>query len=183
MNVPVAPSAPTSLTGLVNGDALALSWKLSYGGGEPTNVLLDVSGAVSATLPVGLAESFAFAGVPGGTYTFALRAQNGAGVSTASSPITLTFPGACSGVPDPPRNFLFYGIGNTVSVLWDPPASGPAASAYVLNVTGAFVGAVPVGPSRSLTTGVPSGTYSVSVSAVNACGTSAPTAVQTVQVP
>lgn len=183
VNVPVPPSAPSQLTGLVNGSQLGLSWKLTYDGGEPTEVLLDVSGTLSASLSVGLSESFAFPSVPDGTYTFSLRSRNASGVSTSSTPVTLTFPGACSGVPQAPANYLFYRVGNTVSLLWDPPADGPAPSAYVLNVTGAYVGAVPVGTSRSLTTSVGAGTYNVSVSAVNACGAGPATAVQTVVVP
>lgn len=183
VNVPVPPSTPLALTGLVNADALALTWKLSYVGGEPTNVLLDITGDATVSVPVGPTESFAFTGVPAGTYTFAVRALNAAGVSTASGPVTLTFPGTCSGVPLPPRNYLFYGAGNILYLLWDPPATGPAASAYVMNVTGSFVGAIPVGASRNLSGAVPPGTYRVSVTALNACGASAPTAVQTVQVP
>ncbi len=183
VNVPIVPSAPAGLTGLVNGDALALSWKLSYEGGEPTDVLLDVSGDLSATVPMGLTESFAFSGVPAGTYTFALRARNASGAGAASPSITLTFPGACSGVPSAPLNYLFYRVGNTAYLLWDPPATGPAASAYVLNVTGAFVGALPVGATRNLSAVVTPGTYQVSVTALNACGASAPTAAQTIQVP
>ena len=183
VNVPVVPSAPTSLTGLVNDSALTLAWKLGYGGGEPTDVLLDVTGSLVATVPLGATESFTFAPVPAGTYTFSVRSRNAGGIGPASAPVTLTFPGACSGAPEPPSNFLFYGAGNTVSLLWDPPATGPAASAYVLNVTGAFVGPVPVGASRSLSAGVGAGTYNVSVTALNACGASAPTTVQTVLVP
>jgi len=183
VNVPVPPSAPAGLTGLVNGTTLALSWKLSYEGGEPASVLLDVSGALTGTVPLGASESFSFAGVPPGTYTFALRAQNAGGVSAASNPVTLTFPGACSGVPAAPRNYLFYGMGNAVFLVWDPPATGPAATGYVLNVSGAYVGALAVGNIRNLSTSVPAGTYQVSVTATNACGSSAPTAVQTVQIP
>lgn len=183
VNVPVAPSAPISLTGLVSTNALALSWKNTFGGGEPTSVFLDVSGATTASIPVGATESFAYPAVPGGTYTFAVRATNAGGVSASSTPVTLTFPGTCSGVPQAPRNYLFYNVGNTVSLLWDPPAAGPAATAYLLNVTGNYVGAVPVGAARALSTSVPAGSYTVSVTALNACGASAPTATQTVVVP
>jgi len=183
VNVPVAPSAPARLTGLVNGGELGLSWKLTYAGGEPTDVILDVSGSLSTSLAVGLSESFAFPNVPPGTYTFSVRAQNASGSSTSSAPVTLTFPGACSGVPQAPANYLFYRVGNVVSVLWDPPAAGPAPTAYVLNVTGAYVGPVPVGASRSLSTAVGPGTYNVSVRALNACGAGPATAVQTVVVP
>ena len=183
VNVPVTPSAPISLTGLVNDSSLALSWKLTYGGGEPTNVILDVSGALVGSLPIGAVETFTFAGVPAGTYTFAVRAANATGTSAASAPVTLTFPAACTGVPLPPRNYLFYGAGNVVNLLWDPPATGPAATAYVLNVTGSFTGTVAVGASRNPSGAVPPGTYSVSITALNACGASAPTSVRTVVIP
>ena len=184
VNVSIAPSAPGSLTGLVNNDSLALSWQLTYRGGEPTAVLLDVtSGAASATVPMGPTDTFSFAGVPPGTYTFAVRASNASGVSAASAPMSLTFPGGCSGVPAAPRNFLFYGAGNTANLLWDPPSSGPAPTAYVMNVTGAFVGALPVGTTRVLSGSVPPGTYTVAVTAVNACGSSPATAARTVTIP
>lgn len=184
VNVPVTPSAPTSLTGLVNESTVALAWKTTFAGGPPTNIVLDVSGATNASLPLSAAaESFVFGGVPGGTYTFAVRGMNGGGVGPASAPVTLTFPQPCTGVPSAPANFLFYRVGNQVSLLWDPPTSGAAPTGYVLNVSGAFVGALPVGTSRALSTTVPGGTYNVSVVAINACGVGTPTAVQSVQVP
>lgn len=182
VNTTVTPSAPSGLTGLVNGNALALAWRLTYGGGEPTNAFLDVSGTLNASLPIGAVDAFSFAGVPAGTYTFAVRSQNAGGISTASNPVTLTFPGPCSGAPTAPTNYLFYNVGNVVYLVWDPPATGPAATSYVLNVTGAYVGPLGVGATRSLSTGVPAGTYNVSVAAVNSCGTSPATAVQSVTI-
>ncbi len=182
VNVPVAPSAPVSLTGLVNESSIALSWKLTYGGGQPSNVVLDVTGATTTSLSLPATEVFTFDGVPGGTYTLSVRAANSTGSSGSSTPITLTFPGGCSGVPAPPANYLFYNEGNVANVLWDPSPTGPAATSYVLNVTGAFVGQVPTGANRRLSQPVPPGSYTVSVSAVNACGSSAPTATQTIVV-
>ncbi len=108
VNVPQPPSAPSSLLGMVNGNFIALAWKNTFAGGAPANVVLDVSGALTTTIPLGLADAFTFAGVPAGTYTLSLRALNGAGVSPSSNPITLTFPGACSGVPQAPSNLLAY---------------------------------------------------------------------------
>ena len=78
-----------------------------------------------------------------------------------------------------PSNFLFFGSGGGVTLLWDPPASGPAPTSYLLNVSGAFSGSF-LTSSRSLTAPAPAGSYTVSVSAANACGVSAPTAPQTV---
>ena len=182
VNVPAAPSAPTNLLGLVNGSNLSLAWRNTFEGGAPTSLLLDVSGTLSATLPLPLATTFSFAGVPPGTYTLSLRAANPAGTSGPSNPVTLTFPGACSGVPLTPANFLASKKGNVITVVWDPAAGGPAPTAFVLNVSGAFVGSFPT-TLRSLSGTVGAGSYTLSVYATNACGTSAPTVAQTVVIP
>lgn len=182
VNVPESPSAPANLLGLVNGSALGLAWQNTFAGGAPTSLLLDVTGAISASIPLGLSETFSYPDVPAGTYTMRLRAVNDSGTSDASNPVTLTFPGSCSGVPLPPAAFLAYRIGTTIYVLWDPPASGPAPAGYVLNVTGAYVGTVAT-TSRSLSGTVGPGSYTLSVAATNECGDSAPTPAQTVTIP
>jgi hypothetical protein len=182
VNVPVAPSAPAGLTGTRNGSALALAWRPTFAGGEATSLFLDVAGAFNGSLPLGLSDSFSFNGVPPGSYTFSLRAVNAAGVSSASNAVTLSFPGTCSGAPLPPANFLAYRNGNTLTIVWDPAASGPAPTGYVLNVGGAFSGSFGT-PGRTLSGTVPAGTYQFSVLATNDCGASAATAVQSVQVP
>ncbi len=182
VNLPVAPSAPISLTGVVNSSTLGLSWKNTFDGGPPTGLLLDVSGSLAASIPLGLTESFAFDGVPGGTYTLQLRAVNAGGTSPASNPVTLAFPATCTGAPAVPEQFLAYRVGAVVTVLWDPPATGAAPTSYVLDVTGSFVGTFPM-TTRQISAPVTPGSYTVRVSAVNACGTSAATAAQTIVVP
>jgi hypothetical protein len=179
----VAPSPPTSLASLVNGSALALSWRNTFSAGTPTSLVLDVTGSVAASLPVSLSESFTFAGVPAGTYSLSLRAVNAAGSSAASNTVTVTFPGACSGPPATPPTLVAYKTGMTIFVIWDaqPPAS-PAATGYVLNVSGSFVGALPM-TSRTARGTVPAGAYNFSVVATNPCGSSAATPVQTVVIP
>ena len=182
INVPVAPSAPSNLLGLVNGSALALAWTPTFGGGAPAGALLDVTGPVVATLPLGPAETFTYPAVPPGTYTFSVRQTNAAGSSGGSNAITLTFPGACSGAPQTPRNFAAFNASGVLNVIWDPPASGPAPTAYTIVVGGSYVGALPM-TMRSFTIPPPPGTYTFAVTASNACGTSAPTATQTVSFP
>jgi hypothetical protein len=182
VNVPVAPSAPANLLGMVNGDSLALAWKNTFGGGAPTGLVLDVSGALALSIPLGLSDSFSFAGVPAGTYTLSLRATNAGGAGPSSNPVTLAFPGACSGVPQAPANFLGYRVGNTVFVVWDSPTAGPAPTHYVLNVSGAFVGSFGT-TGRSMFGTVGPGSYSLNVVAINACGSSVASPVQVVTVP
>jgi hypothetical protein len=145
-------------------------------------MLLYVTGAVTATIPLSLTESFAFTPVPAGTYSFAVSAVNAGGASPPSAAVTLTFPGPCTGIPLPPANVLAYRSGNTISIVWDPAPSGPAPSNYVLSVTGSFVGTFPT-TARSLSGAVGTGSYGLSLRASNACGTSVGTPVQMIVMP
>jgi subtilisin-like proprotein convertase family protein len=180
--MPVTPSAPRNLLGLVNGSTVDLAWKNTFEGGPATGLALDVTGSAVVTLPMGVTERFSFTPVPGGTYTFRMRQTNAGGSSAASDPVTLSFPTACTGAPEVPANFLGYRVGNTAFVIWDPPASGPTATSYLLDVTGSFVGTFAT-TGRTLSGGVTPGNYQVRVQAINACGASAFTPVQTISVP
>jgi hypothetical protein len=182
VNVPVTPSAPAGLVGLVNGSTVNLAWRNTFAGGPPSSLLLDVTGAAVTTIPLGLSDSFGFAGVPGGTYTLRLRAANGGGTSPPSSTITLTFPAACSGAPQVPENILAYRIGSRAYVLWDPASTGPTPTSYTLSVTGRFTGSFQTS-GRALSGAVSSGTYVVNLVASNACGSSLPSAPLSIVVP
>ena len=145
-------------------------------------LVLDVTGSSTLSLPLGLTDRFTFTGVPAGSYTFAVRATNMWGTSSASHPVTLTFPGVCSGAPLPPANFVAYPAGRSVFIVWEPAAGGPAPTGYVLKVTGAFNGSFPA-TGRSLSGSVGPGVYNFSVTATNTCGQSPATAPQTVAIP
>lgn len=181
VNVPAPPSPPAALLGLANGSQLGLSWRNTAGGGTPAAMRVEVSGAISATLPIPVGETFAFSGVPPGTYSFAVRAANSAGTSSPSAPVTLTFPGTCA-TPQPPANLQVTRGGNQLAVTWEPPANGAAVGSYVLNVSGPMSLAIPLA-TRSIGGAVPPGTYSFTVRAVNACGQGAVSAAQAVTVP
>ncbi len=184
VNVPAPPSAPTNLLGLAIGSSLQLAWQNTAAGGTPTGLILDVTGSGVGSLSLPLSEDFVLAGgVPAGTYTLSLRAVNATGISGSSNSVTLTFPGACSGAPATPTNFVATTSGNVLSLSWGLPASGSAPSGYTLIVTGSFVGSLPLGSGRSIAGAVPSGSYTLSIAATNACGTSAATPAQTVTIP
>ncbi len=95
VNMRLPPSAPANLLGLVVGNTLSLAWTNTFGGGEPTNVILGVSGPVSGFLPLGLADTFTVAGVPGGNYAVWVVATNARGQSAQSNVLTLRFPTGC----------------------------------------------------------------------------------------
>ena len=182
VDIPAAPSPPAALLGLADGSTLALSWARTFAGGVPTGAVLDVSGAASLSLPLGATDTFAFAGVPSGSYTFNVRAANAFGLSDPSNAVTLTFPALCSGPPLTPPPLFVHRAGQTLQVFWDAPASGPAPTGYVLLVSGAFAGAFPL-TARSIGGTVGPGSYGFRVVATNPCGQSEPTALESVTVP
>lgn len=182
VNVPAPPDAPAGLTGNATGDLLQLSWTNAGSGGVASAILLNVTGAatVSVALPPGT-QTFSHAPVPSGVYTFSVAAQNAAGVSAASNSVTLSFPGGCT-PPGPPLNLQVVRTGNIVTATWDPPSSGSPPNRYTVRVTGAFTGNFEsVG--RIVSGSASPGTYAITVTATNACGTSAPPPAQSVTVP
>ena len=179
------PSAPANLQGMASGHTLALRWQNTATGGPPTSLLLDVTGSIVATLPLGVTDSFSFTGVPTGTYTFSVRAVNAFGASAPSNPVTLSFPGGttgggCSAAPQPPINANVTVNGTFVSLQWQP-GGGAIATSFVVNVTGGFVGSFQTA-AAGIAGSVAPGTYFATVQAVNPCGTSAPTAPVTITV-
>ena len=183
VNVPVPPSAPAGLLGTASGQSLALAWKNTYAGGAPTGLVLDVSGSLTTSLPLAVSDVFTFQGVPSGQYTFRVRATNAAGTSGPSNAVTLSFPQACSGAPQPPANLLAYAQGTTLFLSWTPASTGGAPTNYTIDVTGAATLTLPVGAARAVSGGVGPGAYTLRVSASNACGTSGLSAPATVIVP
>lgn len=175
-------SAPAALLGSASGSTLALSWQNTWTGAAPTALRLDVVGSITTAVTLPVTESFTFRGVPPGTYTFTVTALDGSTAGAASNGVTLTFPGSCGGVPGTPIAFSASTQGGRVFLDWLPPASGEAVAGYVVTVTGAFVGSIPM-TARTLAVPAPPGTYVVQVSSVGPCGTSVPTASQTVVVP
>ena len=183
VNQPIAASASTRLLGLANGSSLTLSWRNAVAAGDLSNAILDVAGPVSLSIPLGATDRFRFDGVPPGTYSFAIRASNARNIGfTPSNHVLLTFPATCSGPPAVPTAFAAYQEAGVVSVLWDTPTTGTAVDGYLLNVSGAYAGTLPVA-GRSFSAPAPAGSYTFSVSAFNACGVGPATAAQTVVVP
>jgi hypothetical protein len=182
VGVPVAPSTPADLVGVVATSGVALAWRNTFTGGAPSDLVLDVSGTLNTSLPLDVTDTFMFNGVPGGTYTFTVRAVNAAGSSEPSNPVTLTFPGACLGQLQPPSNFVAYRVGNLITALWDAPDLGPAPTGYTLNVDGSFAGSFPVS-GKTISGAVGPGTYLLSVNASNYCGAGLPTETLAVTVP
>jgi hypothetical protein len=113
-----------------------------------------------------------------------VRAINASGSSTASNAITLSFPGSrlCAALPEAATSVRASLDGTTVWLTWRPPASGPEAESYMVNVSGTFEGSFHTAAPGFGGTVAP-GTYVVTVQSVNSCGVSAPSAPITISVP
>jgi len=181
VQVPEPPSAPTSLQGVATGSRLDLTWITTSNGGTATGTLLEVSGTLSGVVPLPLTDRVSFEGVPDGTYTIRVRATGEAGTSDASAPITLSFPGRCE-LPEAAEAFHVYTTGPIVTLRWNPPASGAAATGYLLNVSGPVTVSLPVS-GREFISPAPAGVYTFSVTSVNTCGQGATTATRVITVP
>ena len=140
--MPVAPSAPSALLGVVNGQAVHLAWTPTFGGGAPTGARVEVTGSIVTSFALDGADTFSYPTAPGGTYTFTVRQTNAAGMSAASTPVTLTVPGTCAGAPQAPVGVNAAWTGSQLLVQWDPPKAGPAPTSYTVQVAGALTGSV-----------------------------------------
>lgn len=184
VGMPVAPSAPASLTGVVSGSTVNLAWRNTFAGGAPDRVILEAvpAGGAPIILPLGVADTFGAAGVPAGSYALRLWAANAGGVGGPSNEVIVNVPEACSGTPGVPAAFLAYTIGRTIFVVWDPPTTGPAATSYELSVTGSYAGRFAT-TGRALSGAAGPGRYDLSLEARNPCGIGPATPAQTVTVP
>ena len=182
VGTPVPPSAPAGLTAIVYGSSLGLAWRQTFEGGAATGLILNVSGSINTAIPLASSNAASFTNVPPGSYTLSLQSVNAAGVSPLSNAVTVTLPGPCSGPPQPPAGFLAYRSGSVVTVVWDAAASGFGAHRLRaqrerrIRRQPAALRPKHLGASRP-------GSYTVSLFATNACGTSALTTPQTIVVP
>jgi hypothetical protein len=193
------PAAPTIGTAVRGNQQATVSWTAASDGGSPItgyNVQVRIAGTVVNTVPfAGTATTQTVTGLTNGTaYTFRVQAVNAFGpgaVSAASNAVTPatvpnapTITGATSGVTTD--------AAVSASVNWSTPDSGGSAiTSYTIRairmqadgvtpVAGGTVTVPGIGPNaarpRSVTGLVSGASYRFEVLAVNALGTSAPSA-------
>jgi len=174
---PGRPSVP--VPAVTGGSAIAMHWRPSLIGGEPTSYVVEAGttpGAVNVgTLPTS-GPSFSFAGVPPGRYFLRVRALNAFGSSPASPEIAVVFGNvSCGAVPLPVTAGATVS-GSTVTVTW-PDAVGAHGTYTLVAGTGpglSNIATLGTGATRQLVTNAPAGVYYARVMADSACGQGAP---------
>ncbi len=184
VNVPVAPSAPDLFSSVVNGNAIVLGWRNTFAGGVPTQIVLDITGSATNQIQLGVLEGVAVNKSPAGHLHHEpasaefRRLQPAIRARHRDDPGTLF--GPAGGAVELPG---LQSSGRRSTSCGDRTAYGSRrGDVPVERHRARFVGSFP-SLARSLSGTAGPGSYTLTVTALNACGASAPTPAQTVQVP
>ena len=177
---------PTGLvTSSMIGNRITLKWTPPTFGPAPTGYVIEGGihpGETLATIPTGNATpSISFDAPPGSFY---LRVHTVAGATRSRSSSEIRVHVSAPAAPSVPANLLGLAHGSTVSLTWRNTFSGGVPASMVLDVTGSLNTSLPLPMGESFTfNGVPAGTYTFSLRAVNAVGTSGPSSPVTLSFP
>jgi hypothetical protein len=179
------PQPPTGLVASsMIGNRITLKWTPPTFGPAPTGYVIEggVSpGETLATIPTGSAPTVTFDAPPGSFY---LRVHTVAGAARSRSSSEIRVHVNAPTAPSVPANLLGLAHGSTVALAWRNTFSGGIPTSLVLDVAGSLDTSLPLPMGDSFTfNGVPDGTYTFSVRAVNAVGTSGPSSPVTLSFP
>jgi hypothetical protein len=176
------PSPPEALAVGVAGHRVTMSWLPTFRGGPPTSARVYLSTTSGAWTFDTMANAIDLAGVPSGTYRAAVGAVGPGGETRQWEAVAFYVPGTCW-PPAVPVRFAAFSSPGRLGAVWDPGADGGVPTHYEVAVSGALEALVPVGLGRLHEVPMPAGRYGLRVRAVNPCGVSAFSALQTVEVP
>lgn len=160
----------------VVGNTVTLRWTPPTVGAFPTGYVLEGGispGEVLASIPTGSPSPIFTFTAPTGSYLLRMHAQAGAQRSGPSNEIRLNV-----NVPIPPSvpaSLLGTVDGSSLALAWTNTYTGGTPQSIVLDISGSASASIPIGMVDHVEFGgVPPGTYSVSVRAANAAGSSGP---------
>ena len=167
-----APDAPMGLVGAPGDGQVTLNWtKPVFNGGRAIDYYIVSQGGVALPYhPTGLSTTIVGL-VNGHTYSFAVSANNLAGVGPQSTIVTI-IPSSAPTVPGAPTGLSTTSRDGQVSLSWSAPTSdgGAAIDYYIVNQNGTEV--TRTTSTGVIVTGLVNGvSYSFSVAAHNAAGT------------
>jgi Calx-beta domain/Bacterial Ig domain len=169
----------------MNGNRIMFRWNAPPIGPAPTGYQLEggvAAGQPIVALPTGLAAPIVDIAAPSGSFYVRIRTLGAGGPSAPSNEIL-----AHIGVPvapSLPTGLQATSVGNAVHLAWTPTFEGGAPGGFVLDVGGTLAAAVPLPDLERVSfAGAPSGAFTLSLRAVNAGGSSAPSAPVPLAVP
>jgi len=179
-SVLTAPAAPTGANATSGNAQASVSWAppLNNGGSPITGYAVTASPGGSTATTTG-ATSATVTGLTNGTaYTFTVTATNAIGTSSASAPSAAVTPGALT-APGAPTGARATPGNARATVSWSVPASngGSLITGYTVTASPGGKSATTSGATTVAVSGLANGvSYTFTVTATNAIGTSAASA-------
>jgi Tol biopolymer transport system component len=180
------PMPPSGLTvdSIVNG-MVRVHWTTAAYGPAPTHFVIDGGsspGAVEGSVVTGSVAPSATFAAPTGAFYVRVRAVNGSSSSAASNEVLIHVNLAV--VPSAPANLQGLVDGRTLTLAWTNTYEGGAPTSFALDVAGTINTSLPIGFGDSFTfANVPAGTYTLTLRAENAAGSSQPSNAVTLTFP
>lgn len=172
------PGPPTSPVATARDKGARVVWTAPANTGGAIDSYTVTSSPEGHTATV-TETSASITGLTNGTaYTFTVVATNGGGTSTPSVPSNSVTPLTAT-LPDPPTNVsATQGFFTGVMVLWTPPVNDGHSdiTSYVATASPGNYSSTAMSGTNTIITGLPFGTYTFTVTATNAVGTSVPSA-------
>ena len=186
INPPPPLQVPINLrASSIVGNLVTFRWDVSSIGPRPTSFVVEggvTPGDVRASLSTNSASPIFSVAAPNGAFYVRVHAIAGSERSGASNEIRIFVNTPTP--PSPPADLLALVNGSSLALTWRPTFLGGAATGHVLTVSGSVNTSLPLSDANSFAfDNVPGGTYTLSVSALNAAGTSAPSNAVTVTLP
>ncbi|MCA1706064.1 MAG: fibronectin type III domain-containing protein [Actinobacteria bacterium] len=174
------PDAPAAVTATAGAEAATVTWSPPPDVGVPGLTSYTVTAAPGgATVTTGAGTTTAtFSGLTSGTpYTFTAVANNVVGASAPSQPSNAATPSAAPRAPDAPTGVIAKPANASATVSWSaPPSNGSPITKYTVTSSPGSVTAV-TSSTAATVFGLTNGTsYTFTVTATNAYGTSPPSA-------
>ena len=178
VNATVTPQPPTNVTATAGNAQATVSWSApaSDGGSTITQYTVTSSPGGLTAIVDGTTLTAPVTGLTNGTsHTFTVTATNALGISNASAPSNAVTP---LGPPDPPTNVTATAGQGQATVSWSAPAfdgGSPITQYTVTSSPGGLTATVDSTTLEATVTGLTPGVqYTLTVTATNALGTSAP---------
>lgn len=184
--IPTTVQAPTGLyVASVSGNTVTLRWNPPQLGPAPETYVLEggvTAGTTMAVVPTGSTAPFFTITAPNGSFFVRMKSSSGGALSLPSNEVRLHVNAARR--PDAPTNIQGAVRGSALWLAWRNAFSGGTPQSLILDVTGSATVSLPIPLSEEFNLpGIPDGTFTFRLRAVNAAGASSQSGSVTLTAP